>query len=111
MNSGWDAKVASDEFKNADAGGTYHFPGFGEDAVALLLDRRRAAAIGVDTLSLDHGPSTTFSVHTKWLGADNYGLEALANLGDIPAHGAVATVGVIPWQEGSGGPARVLAQY
>jgi kynurenine formamidase len=111
MDSGWSAKLGSPAFTGRDAGGVYHFPGFGEDAVEFLLERRRAAAIGVDTLSLDHGPSTTFAVHKRWLGADNYGLENLANLDRIPRHGAVATVGVIPWQEGSGGPARVLATY
>jgi kynurenine formamidase len=112
MNAGWDAKVGDpDEFKGTDASGVYHFPGFGEEAADVLLDGRRAAAIGVDTLSLDNGPSTTFGVHVNWLGADNYGLENLANLGRIPPEGAVATVGVIPWQDGSGGPARVFATY
>ena len=57
------------------------------------------------------GSSTTFPAHVNWLGADNYGLENLANLDRIPPRGAVATVGVIPWQTGSGGPARVLATY
>jgi kynurenine formamidase len=110
MNSGWDAKVGDDAaFKGTDAGGTYHFPGFGVEAADFLLEERRVTAIGVDTLSLDHGPSTTFSVHVNWLGADRYGLENLANLGDLPPRGATATVGVIPWEEGSGGPARVLA--
>jgi kynurenine formamidase len=96
-------------FKGTDAGGTYHFPGFGVEAADFLLEERRVTAIGVDTLSLDHGPSTTFSVHVNWLGADRYGLENLANLGDLPPRGATAIVGVIPWEEGSGGPARVLA--
>jgi kynurenine formamidase len=112
MNSGWDAKVGDDDaFKGTDAGGAYHFPGFGAEAAEFLLDERRAAAIGVDTISLDHGPSTTFAVHVSWLGADNYGLEGLANLGDLPPRGATAIVGVIPWEEGSGGPARVLATF
>jgi kynurenine formamidase len=111
MNSGWDSKIGDpDEFKGTDPSG-YHFPGFGEEAVDELLEDRRAAAIGVDTLSLDFGQSTTFAVHVKWLGANNYGLENLANLGRLPPKGAVATVGVIPWQDGSGGPARVLATY
>ena len=104
-------KLGTPAFTGRDAGGVYHFPGFGVDAIDFLLDRRRAAAIGVDTLSLDHGPSSTFTVHSRWLGADNYGLENLANLGSIPRHGATATVGVIPWEEGSGGPARVLAMH
>jgi kynurenine formamidase len=112
MYSGWDARVRNpDRFKNADADGTYHFPGWSEQAVEILLDQRRPAAIGVDTMSLDPGPSTTFAVHTTWLGADRYGLENLNNLDRIPPRGAVATVGVIPWQDGSGGPARVLASY
>ena len=111
MDSGWSAKLGTPAFTGRDGSGVYHFPGFGAEAIEFLLDRRRAAAIGVDTLSLDPGPSTTFAAHTQWLGADNYGLENLANLGSIPRHGAVATVGVIPWEEGSGGPARVLATY
>jgi kynurenine formamidase len=112
MNSGWAAKIGDEAaYKGTDASGVYHFPGFGLDAIEVLLDERRAAAIGVDTLSLDNGPSTTFAVHNTWLPADNYGLENLANLHRLPPEGAVATVGVIPWQDGSGGPARVLATY
>ena len=47
----------------------------------------------------------------NWLGSDRYGLEGLANLGAIPPRGATLIVGVIPWEEGSGGPCRVLARY
>jgi kynurenine formamidase len=111
MNSGWAAKLGTPAFTGKDAAGVYHFPGFGAAAVEELLDRGRAAAIGVDTLSLDNGRSTTFAVHNTWLPADNYGLENLANLDRIPPHGATAVVGVIPWEEGSGGPARVLAMH
>jgi kynurenine formamidase len=111
MDSGWAKKIGDDAAYKGGAPGDYHFPGFGDEAIEFLLERRRAAAIGVDTLSLDNGPSTTFSVHVNWLKADNYGLENLANLDKLPAHGATAIVGVIPWEEGSGGPARVIATY
>jgi len=111
MDSGWAAKLNTPAYKGADSGGTYHFPGFGLSAIEYLIDRRRGAAIGVDTLSLDNGPSTTFIVHSTWLGADNYGIENLAGLDRLPASGATATVGVVPWDAGSGGPARVLASY
>jgi len=111
MNSGWAAKLNTPAYKGADASGTYHFPGFAISSIEYLLDRRKAAAIGVDTLSLDNGPSATFIVHSTWLGADNYGIENLAGLDRLPARGATATVGVVPWDEGSGGPARVLATY
>jgi kynurenine formamidase len=112
MDSGWARKIRDeDAFKGTDDGGTYHFPGFSNSAIQWLQDERRVTAIGTDTLSLDHGPSQSFAVHINWLGANNYGIENLANLGRIPPSGAVATVGVIPWEEGSGGPARVLATY
>lgn len=48
-------------------------------------------------------------MHLEILGADRYGIENLANLSDIPPRGATAFVGLIPWEEGSGGPARVMA--
>ena len=111
MDSGWAKKIGDEAAYKGGAPGDYHFPGFGDEAIEFLLERRKAAAIGVDTLSLDNGESTTFSVHVNWLNADNFGLENLANLDKLPAHGATAIVGVIPWQEGSGGPARVLATY
>jgi kynurenine formamidase len=111
MNSGWDAKLGTPEFTGGPPGGPYHFPGFGEDAIDFMIQRNRGSAIAVDTLSLDPGNSATFPVHNKWLADDKYGLENVANLGKLPPHGAVATVGVIPWEEGSGGPARVLATH
>ena len=104
MYSGWAAKLGTPAFTGKDAAGVFHFPGFSADAVDELIKGRRAAAIGVDTLSLDNGPSTTFAAHVKWLGADKYGVECMKNLDKIPATGATATVGVIPWQQGSGGP-------
>jgi kynurenine formamidase len=110
MNSGWTSKLGTPAFTGRDSAGVYHFPGFAADTVDYLLDRR-AMAIGVDTLSLDNGPSTTFAVHNTWLKADKYGLENLAHLDRIPEHGATAIVGVIPWEQGSGGPTRVIATY
>jgi kynurenine formamidase len=111
MNSGWSAKASDEQAsKNVGADGKYHFPGFGADAVELLV-KRKARAIGVDTMSLDPGNSTTFEAHVNWLKTDRYGLENVANLGAIPVHGATLIVGVIPWEDGSGGPCRLLARY
>jgi kynurenine formamidase len=112
MDSGWDVRAVSEEaYRNPDASGVYHFPGFSLEAVEWLIDHRRMAAIGVDTLSLDPGNSTTFDVHVNLLASDRYGLEGLANLGKVKASGARAFVGVIPWEDGSGGPARVWAAW
>ncbi len=112
MDSGW-AERADDaqSFRNADAQGRLHFPGFSAEAAEWLVERRTIRGIGVDTLSLDPGESTSFGAHINVLGANRYGIEGLANLGRLPREGAEVVVGVIPLQEGSGGPCRVLATY
>ena len=110
MDSGWAAKFDDPvEYKGGVSYPDYHFPGFSLEAAMWLVERRDVTAIGVDTLSLDPGDSTTFPVHVNFLGSDRYGLENLAHLNRIPPKGAVAYVGLIPWEEGSGGPCRVIA--
>jgi kynurenine formamidase len=112
MDSGWARKIDDPlEFKGGAAFPNYHFPGFGLEAAMWLVERRDVTGIGVDTLSLDPGNSSTFPVHVNLLRTDRYGLENLANLDKIPPRGAVAYVGLIPWEEGSGGPCRVIASW
>lgn len=65
MNSGWDAYVATDKFRNADDSGVMHFPGFHIEAIEMLLQERNVKGIFVDTLSLDFGPSPDFAVHYR----------------------------------------------
>ena len=111
MNSGWDQKVSDgDAFRGGTGFPDLNFPGFGIDAIEWLLENRDISSIAVDTMSLDPGNSTDFAVHANFLGTGRWGLESVANLGKIPPRGATIFVGVIPWQEGSGGPCRVLAQ-
>jgi kynurenine formamidase len=112
MDSGWAEKVNDPlEFKGGAAYPNYHFPGFSEEAALWLAEERDVTAIGVDTLSLDPGNSTTFPVHVNFLATDRYGIENLAGLDRIPPRGAVAYVGLIPWEEGSGGPCRIIATW
>lgn len=112
MYSGWGAKVTDpDAYRGTDANGVLHFPGFGADACAWLIRRRRISALGVDTLSIDPGNSATFETHKILNGAERYGIENLARLRRLPAQGARITVGVIPFEQGSGGPAKVLADW
>jgi kynurenine formamidase len=47
----------------------------------------------------------------NFLATDRYGIENLAGLDGIPPRGATAYVGLIPWEEGSGGPCRVIAAW
>jgi kynurenine formamidase len=110
MNSGWEARLGTPgAFANKDANGVHHFPGFGFEAVDWLLRKRHIKGLGVDTLSLDTGSSNTYPVHKRLLGAGRWGLESVANLSRLRAKGAVVSVGVVPWEEGSGGPCRLLA--
>lgn len=112
MYSGWETRAGDPEaYRNPGPDGLFHFPGWSLEAVEWLLENRRITSIGVDTLSLDPGNSQTFAVHHRLLGADRYGLENLANLSTIPPKGATGIVGLIPWEEGSGGPARVIARW
>jgi kynurenine formamidase len=112
MYSGWGAKVGdADGYRGTDAAGVLHFPGFSTDACEWLLRRRKIQALGVDTLSIDPGNSATFATHVVLNGADRYGIENLANLHRIPARGASIFVGLIPFKQGSGGPAKVLAHW
>lgn len=109
MLSGWDANVATDKFRNADDDGVMHFPGFGLEAIDFLLKERDVKGIMVDTLSLDNGPSTTFDVHYNWLPANKWGMECVANLGQLPPLGATVFVGGPKIGGASGGPSRVIA--
>ena len=111
-DSGWASKVNDpDAFKGGPAFPNYNFPGWSVEAALYLAEKRDIAAIGIDTLSLDPGNSTTFPVHVQYLGTDRYGIENLTGLDCIPPSGATAYVGLIPWEEGSGGPCRVIATW
>lgn len=110
MYSGWEERWPDIEaFRNADDDGVMHFPGFSGEAAEFLVTERDIHGIGVDTLSLDIGSSTTFDVHLTVLGAGKYGLENVANLSAIMGSSATVVVGVPRWEGGSGGPCRVLA--
>ncbi len=112
MFSGWGAKVGdADAYRGTDASGTLHFPGFSPEACEWLLQRRGIRSLGVDTLSIDPGNSATFETHLVLTGADRYGVENLANLDRIPPAGATLVVGLIPFEQGSGGQARVFATW
>jgi kynurenine formamidase len=109
MLSGWQEHLGTDKFRNADAGGVMHFPGFHIEAIEMLLGERSAKGILVDTLSLDHGPSADFAVHYRWLPAGKWGIENVANLADLPPSGTLVVVGGPKIAGATGGPTRIFA--
>jgi Predicted metal-dependent hydrolase len=107
--TGWEERWNDPKrYVNMDEQGVMHFPGFGADAAKLLLERN-IAGVGIDTLSIDHGPSKDFIAHKILLGANKVAIENLANLQELPPRGATIIVGALKIRDGSGAPARVLA--
>ncbi len=109
MHSGWEQYLNDEKFRNADAEGVQHYPGFHVDAVQMLLEETTAVGIAVDTLSLDHGMSPDFATHYAWLPANRWGIENIANLDKLPSKGATLVVGAPKHRGGTGGPCRVFA--
>jgi kynurenine formamidase len=85
-----------------------HFPGISE-AAARALVTRRVAAVGIDTASIDHGPSKDFFAHRVLMQAGIPGFENLANLDQVPARGAEIVALPMKIAGGSGGPLRIVA--
>jgi kynurenine formamidase len=111
MLSGWGAHVDGPMFRNPDAAGAMHFPGFHVETAQMLMSDADVAGIAVDTLSLDHGPSPDFAVHYAWLPSNRWGIECLANLDQVPAAGATLVVGAPKHRGGTGGPARIFTLF
>ncbi|HET8947156.1 MAG TPA: cyclase family protein, partial [Candidatus Polarisedimenticolia bacterium] len=86
-----------------------HFPGYGEEAARLLVTDRQVAALGIDTPSIDYGPSKDFRVHLVALGANVVGLENVAHLEEVPPTGALIVALPVKIGGGSGGPLRLAA--
>ena len=109
LNTGWGARWNSiKDFRNADAQGTMHFPGYSLEAARFLTEARAALSLGIDTLSVDCGPATDFPVHQYTMARSVYHLEDVANLELIPATGSTVVVAPIKLEGGSGGPVRIL---
>jgi len=88
--------------------GNLHFPSYGADAARMLIERG-AAVLGVDTASIDNGPSRKFLVHRITAAANVPGLENLTNLDQLPPKGSWVFALPIKIAGGSGTPARVVA--
>jgi kynurenine formamidase len=109
LRTGWAARWPdAQKYRNQDAQGRMHFPGFSPDPVKVLIERK-VSGLGCDTLSADYGASTDFAVHHLALGAGLYHLENLADLSELPEAGAYLIVAPIKLEGGSGGAVRVFA--
>jgi kynurenine formamidase len=85
-----------------------HFPGI-SGAAAEALVQRGVAAVGIDTASIDHGPSRDFIAHQVLMKADIPAFENLAALDALPPRGALVIALPMKIGGGSGGPLRAVA--
>ncbi|MDA0934268.1 MAG: cyclase family protein [Planctomycetota bacterium] len=85
-----------------------HFPGLSPRAAKWLVERG-IDAIGIDTPSIDHGPSRMFFAHRELYAANIPALENVAHLDQLPPTGAVIFALPMKIRGGSGGPLRVVA--
>ena len=92
-----------------DIGGVKHFPGLSVEAVTYLAKERRVAGIGIDTPSIDYGPSTAFEAHKVSMGLGVYHIENAAHLTLLPETNFMVVVAPIDIAGGSGGPTRLFA--
>lgn len=88
-----------------------HFPGIARDAAELLALERKVSMVGIDTASLDHGPSKDFIAHQVLNGANVAGLENVANLDQLPDSGYLVLALPMKIGAGSGAPARIVALF
>ncbi|RLS35494.1 MAG: cyclase family protein [Planctomycetota bacterium] len=86
------------------------FPGLAPEAAKWLAEQRRVKAVGIDTASIDHGPSTHFVSHQVLCGSNIPVFENVAGLDGLPATGAFVVALPMKIAGGSGGPLRIVAR-
>jgi kynurenine formamidase len=86
-----------------------HFPGLEPDAARWLAEQREIAAVGLDTPSIDHGPSRHFESHRILAAAEIPIFENLASLAELPARGFSVVALPMKIARGTGAPLRAIA--
>jgi kynurenine formamidase len=85
-----------------------HFPGLSAAAAQILVERG-VDLVGIDTASLDHGPSADFAAHRVLAEANVPGLENVAHLELLPEIGVTLLALPMKITGGTGGPVRIVA--
>ncbi len=108
--TGWEELWGSQkQFRNQQPDGLPHFPGFSLETAKFLVKTRNVVGLGIDTMSVDIGATTTYPVHQFTSQESVYHLENVAGLGLVPPAGATIVVAPLKLGDGSGAPVRLLA--
>ena len=74
-----------------------------------LLVERDVGLVGIDTASVDYGPSTDFIVHQVGGAAGIPNLENVGDLSEVPATGFLLIALPMKIEAGTGAPVRIVA--
>ncbi len=108
--TGWGSRWSSvKNYRNEDAKGVKHSPGYSEEAARFLAEGRNALGLGIDTANLGRGSARSAAVDQYALTHGLYLLTNVANLDRMPANGAVAMVAPAKVAGGATAPVRILA--
>jgi kynurenine formamidase len=107
--TGWDSRWPDPKRYMNERNGVKHFPGLSIDAASYLAKDRKVVGIGIDTPSIDYGPSEKFETHNLTMKLNLFHIENATNLTALPASGFTLVVAPIKLAGGSGGPTRVFA--
>lgn len=116
LHTGWGAKWSNREAylgtaaTGPEAVAQLRFPGLSPLAARWLVEHRRVRAVGIDTASIDHGPSSSFGTHVALCTANVPVFENVADMEGIPATGAFVVALPMKIAGGSGGPLRIIAR-
>jgi kynurenine formamidase len=95
--------------RGAEAVARLRFPGLHPDAARWLAANRAIKAVGIDTASIDYGPSTQYESHRALFEREIPAFENLTSLERLPARGAVVVALPMKIGGGSGAPLRAIA--
>jgi kynurenine formamidase len=95
--------------RGAAAARQLHFPGLHPEAARWLVANRPVKAVGIDTASIDYGPSTLFESHRVLYAGNVPGFENLTALERLPLRGASIVALPMKIGGGSGAPLRAVA--
>jgi kynurenine formamidase len=107
--TGWDRHWNQPaRYRNA-RDGVMHFPGLSRDAAAYLANERHVSGIGIDSPSVDYGPSTDFAVHRTTHARNVFHIENATGLTALPPRGFTLIVAPLNIADASGSPTRLFA--
>lgn len=113
LRTGWGRRWPDpDAMQNRDDAGVAHYPGWGIEALRILVEEREITAIGHEQTDTDPGIEISagrVDAERYILHADRWQVELLANLERVPVRDGLILVTWPKPLRGSGFPARCIA--